>query len=201
MFDFLKLFKTQPKTKVRLPAVPRNLYHPTDAEVERAIRMTPMHFAAPAPASIGTPAGLHLRDGYSTKIVFNRLTTFGLWEKTVQPPELSVGEAIDLTTMRNAAVTTKWSQVLHEIGDMQLVCGYDPNIWATARSTLLGQNDNITLQYPDGSTLAFFGILTKLTFAAVQRGTMPECNVTIVVTNLDSSYVEQAPVYTNVSGS
>lgn len=183
------------------PLQVRTYRYPTDEEVLRAIRSVPYHYAAPAPASIGTPAGLHLRDGYSTKIVFNRLTTFSLWEKTVQPPELTVGEAIDLTTMRNAAVTTKWPQTLHDVGDMSLVCGYDPNVWSQARVTVLGQNDNITAQYPDGSTLAFFGFLRTLTPAALQRGTMPEANVVITVTNLDSSFAEQAPVYTNVSGS
>ena len=206
MFDLTRklwerLDRKRPKAQVPALRSVRLRLHPTDEEVERAIYMTPMHFAAPSPAAIGTPAGLHLRDGYSTKIVFNRLTTFGLWEKTVQPSALSVGEAIDLTTMRNTAVTTKWPQTLHDVGDLQLVCGYDPNIWATGRATVLGQNDNITVQYPDGSTLAFFGFLRELTPAALQRGTFPECNVTITVTNLDSSFAEQAPVYTNVSGS
>ena len=173
----------------------------SDEEVLAAIWSVPMHFAAPAAASIGTPAGLHLRDGYSCKIVCNRLTTFSLWEKTVQPPALTVGEEIDLTTMRNAAVTTKWPQTLHDVGPLQVVCGYDPNVWAQARATVLGQNDNWTVQYPDGSTLAFFGFLKSLEPAALQRGTFPEATVTIVVTNLDSSFAEQVPVYTNVTGS
>lgn len=198
---FNKVRKRRPVHVDLRPLQVRTYRYPTDEEVLKAIRSVPMHFAAPSPAAIGTPAGLHLRDGYSTKIVFNRLTTFSLWEKTVQPSALSVGEAIDLTTMRNVAVTTKWPQTLHDVGDVTVVCGYDPNAWAQARQTVLGMNDNITLQHPDGSTVAFFGFLKDLQPAAHQRGAMPEATAVITVTNLDSSFAEQAPVYTNVAGS
>ena len=158
--------------------------------------------AAPTPASaVGTPAGIKLDNGHAMRIVFARNTTFSLWEKSVKPPTLDGGDPIDTTTMRNVLWRTKGPRALIDTGEMALTCAYDPNSYNQARE-LLNQRDTITVFFPDGSTLAFYGYLSK--FEPNDNpgdGEQPEASVTIIPTNFDHvNKVEAGPVLTTVAG-
>ncbi|MEM3120686.1 MAG: hypothetical protein QXZ57_07210 [Nitrososphaerota archaeon] len=171
-----------------------------DIDREAILRVA-THFAAPTPSAIGTPAGIHLRDGYSSKIVFAALNTASFWEKTVQPSALDGGEPIDQTTMRNTTWTTKAPQSLKDMGPVQVVCAYDPDYWNQIDTELINVPTTITIQYPDGSTLALYGYLKSAAPNPLQRGQQPEITLVIVPTNWDHvNKVEAGPVLTSVSG-
>lgn len=47
------------------------------------------------------PGGTKLGDGFSTKIAFAADADVSLWEKTVTPPGVDGGDAVDTSTMHN----------------------------------------------------------------------------------------------------
>ena len=68
--------------------------------------------AAPAITARTTPAGIMLKDGYSTKIAFAADPDVSFWEKTVKPPGIDGGDGIEQTTMHNSAYRTMRSRSL-----------------------------------------------------------------------------------------
>lgn len=156
--------------------------------------------AAPSVVSRGTPAGIQLTDGFSTTIALNNLTTISFWETDVAPPPVDGGEPIDLTTHHNTTWRTLASRSLKTLESFDVTAGYDPNLY----SQVVGQVNivqAITVTFPDGSTLTFWGFLRRMVQAGLVEGTMPTVVVTFVPTNRDpSDGSEAAPVYADISG-
>lgn len=158
-----------------------------------------MPVGPPTPAVHGTPTGFKLPDGFATFITFSSNPTISLWEKTVQPPAIDGGEVTDVSTMHNTAWHTKHPRILKDMGPAQAACGYDPNV-LTAILAHVNINDVITVTFPDGGTLAFYGCLQKFEPEALEEAKMPMANVTISPTNMDAAGAEQEPVYTAGTG-
>lgn len=157
--------------------------------------------AAPASTTRVTPTGRKLDEGFPTKIAFSRAANVSFWEKTVQPPGVDGGEPVDTTTMHNTAWRTKNPRVLVSLEPHTTKVAYDPNVYNTIVNTLINAKGSITVRFPDGSTLDYFGYLQKFEPDAIEEGKQPEATVTIVPTNFDSANnVEAAPVLTSVSG-
>lgn len=155
--------------------------------------------AAPSASIRGTPAGIRLRDGFSTKIAFKRNLTISFWEKSVKPPGLDGGDAIETSTMHNITWRTMTPRSLVTMKEAKVTAAYDPNLYNNILA-LLNINDEITVKFPDGSTLAFWGFLKDFDPAELVEGTMPLADITIVPTNQDNAGVEQPPVLTSVAG-
>jgi len=156
--------------------------------------------AAPATTTRATPGGIKLDDGYQTLIAFARDTDVSFWEKTVQPPGLDGGDAIDTTTMHNSAYRTFSPRALITLTEAPLVVAYDPNVYNNIIA-LINREGSITVTFPDGSTLDFYGFLKSFEPQPCAEGEQPEANIVIVPTNYDpANYVEQGPVLTEVSG-
>lgn len=156
--------------------------------------------AAPTPTAIGTPAGIWLENGYQSLIVFAANTTISFWEKSVQPPGLDSGDAVDTTTMRNTTYRTMAPRHLITLKECKLKAAYDPNVYNQIVG-LIGVRTTITIQFSDGSTLAFYGYMKDFTPDAMVDGTQPEADMTIMPTNYDpSGHAEAGPVLTSVSG-
>lgn len=156
--------------------------------------------AAPSPTARGTPSGIKLRDGFSSKITFAALPTVSFWEKAVTPGGIDGGPKIDQTTMFNTMRTTYAAQSLYEVTDGQMVVAYDPNCYNQIMTTLINYHTTITQTWRDGSTLADFGYLQSFRPNTLVRGQQPEATVTFVFIGVDSSGTEYAPVLTSVSG-
>lgn len=154
---------------------------------------------APTPTVRATPSGRKLEDGYQSLITFALDTDVALWEKSVQPPGLDGGEKIDQTTMHNVTQRTYSARSLYEVTDSQITCAYDPHVYNHIKA-LINQETTITVTFPNGDTLAFFGYLQKFEPNELTEGEQPEATVTIVATNKDSSGVEQTPVLTTAAG-
>jgi hypothetical protein len=148
-----------------------------------------------------TPAGIKLDDGFPTKIAFERDPDVSFWEKSVQPPGFDGGDPIDTTTMHNTSYRTMSSRRLKTMTEATLTVAYDPAVYTQINNNLINQEGSVTVRFPDGSTLDFFGYLQTFEPSEVTEGEQPEAEITIAVTNQDPvTGAETAPVITSVAG-
>lgn len=157
--------------------------------------------AAPSATARGTPSGIPLRSGHSTKITFASQPTISFWEKTVTPSGYDNGDPIDTKTMHDVRYRGKAPRPLIESTDISISVAYDPNVLNAIKS-LIGVEDTITETFPDGSSKAEFGFLKSFTPQENSEENQPMADVTIVITNRDphASWAEAGPVITNVPG-
>lgn len=157
--------------------------------------------AAPATTARSTPAGRLLKDGYRTVIAPSLLPTVSFWEKEVPAPGVDGGDAIEQTTMHNAAWRTFAARSLKTLTPIQLKVAYDPNLYNQIMSLVNDDSGSWTVTFRDLSTLDFFGYLKTFTPDPLVEGTQPTATIEIVPTNFDrANNVEAAPVLTSVSG-
>jgi hypothetical protein len=122
-----------------------------------------------------------------------------LWEKETTPPSQEGGTKIDTTTFHNQVYRTAWPRSLIEIGDGRFLAAYDPAV----RPLLVAQlnvNQEITVTYNDGSTDAFWGALNTFVPQPHAEGDQPEAEVTFIITNADSTFLEAGPANASISG-
>ena len=147
-----------------------------------------------------TTLGRMLEDGYSTKIAFAVDPDIEFWEKTVQPPGVDGGEKIETTTMFNSAWRTFAARHLKTLTGGQTKVAYDPVVYNQI-ITIINVPTSVTVTFPDGSTLDFFGYLQKFEPDDLAEGTHPEATVSFEPTNYDPvNAIEAAPVMTEVAG-
>ncbi len=156
--------------------------------------------AAPTPTARGTPTGIKLRDGYVSLLTCSLLPTASFFEKTNTPPKMGGVTMIDQTTMWNLDVETAWPGGLWKTGDGKVVAAYDPNL-ANQILSMIRIPQVITQTWADGSTIAWYGVLIDAEFGTNERNKQPEVTLTFGSTNMDTTYTEQRPVITSVSGS
>ena len=149
---------------------------------------------SPSVTARTTPSGERLRDGYQSLIAFAADADVSLWEKSVTPPGVDGGEPVDSTTMHNTAVRTKGPRALIDFSECKMTCGYDPQVYGQIIA-LVNVETSITIHFPDGSTLCFFGYLQKFDPKELKEGTPPEADVVIVATNTDEDGKEATPDY------
>jgi len=156
---------------------------------------------APTASTRLTPTGIKLPDGYQSLITFSRDRDVSFWEKTVKPPGLDGGDAIDTTTMHNVLYRTFTSRSLQTMTDAATTVAYDPAVFSQILTNLVNQPGVVTVAYPDGSTLAFYGYLRSFEPNELSEGAQPEASVTITCTNQDPvTGAEEAAVLTSVAG-
>jgi hypothetical protein len=155
---------------------------------------------APTPTARGTPAGIRIDDGFSTKITFGSKPTLSVWEKTVKPPGVDGGDAINATTMHSAVWRTMRPRHLKTMTDCQATVAYDPSVMSDIRDQC-NVEQVFTLTFPDGSTDAFYGYMKSFEPSNNSEGEQPEATITIIVTNYDATvHAEQGPVFGSVAG-
>lgn len=155
---------------------------------------------APVAVARGTPSGIKLKDGYQALITIGNNPTASFWEKTVQPPGMDGGDAIEQTTMHNIDWRTFASRSLITMTEAKGKAAYDPNVYVLLQS-LINAETTITIQWADGSTIAFYGYLRMFEFSELVEGTQPEADFTIQPTNYDPvAHVEAGPTIVSVSG-
>ena len=164
-----------------------------------------MNMAAPAPTARQTPTGYKMKDGFSTRITFANAPAINFWEKEVTPPGLDGGGPIDITTMLNTKWRTKAFPTLKDLTEFTVNAAYDPDVFDPVDPTgsahgLVNENQVITVRFPTGDTIAFWGACTKVAPGSHKEKEMPMCTLTIVPSNVDNSGAEQDPVYTPAAG-
>lgn len=134
-------------------------------------------------------------DGYRTIVTFDG-AAIEVWEKTVTPPGMDGGGGIPTTTMRNNFLRTKDPKQLVDFTDLVFTAAYDPIVYATVIAVAIQINQLITVTFPDGSTVVFWGFLDKFIPGENSEGNQPIATVTVVITNHDNDDNEVIPVYT-----
>lgn len=148
----------------------------------------------------GTPTGTKLDDGFSSKIALEADLDIDFWEKTVTPPGVDGGDSIDITNMWNTALRTKAARQLYEMTDVSLTVAYDPLVYDQIIA-IVNTNTQITVTFPDTSTLTFYGYLKEFQPSELSESEEPTADIVIVVTNINpNTDAEVAPVFANNSG-
>ncbi len=155
---------------------------------------------APSATARGTPGGIMLSDGHSTKITFATAPTIEFWEKAVTPPGLDGGDPVDQTTMHNTVYRTMAPRHLKTMTPFTTTAAWNPLLY-TSILALINVKTTVTVTFPDGSTLAFYGFLQKFDPGELVEGTQPTATITVCPTNADpTSGAETAATYTDVAG-
>lgn len=153
---------------------------------------------APTATPRGTPTGIPLKDGYQSLITFEDDPTIEFYEKSITPPGMDGGEAIDQTTMHNATYRVQRSRSLITLTEMTLTVAYDPAVY-DAIEAIINVEQTITVTWGDGSTLAFYGWLRMFDPQEMEEGEQPEAEITVTPSNWDpAAQTEEGPtgVYT-----
>lgn len=135
-----------------------------------------------------------LDDGHSTRVSFASDPTVLFYEKTVTPPGIDGGGAIDTTTMLNTTYRTKSPKALIDVSDSSMTVAYDPECYPEILA-LVNVNNLITVTFPDGDTVAFYGWLDKFTPGENTEGEQPTADIEIVASNVNASGVETGPAW------
>ena len=124
-----------------------------------------------------------------------------LQEVSISPPAVVGGGSLDVTTHRNGNYRTKAPKKLKDLGEVSFTAIYDPSEYNTTGIGKVNVNQQITVTFPDTSTLVFYGFVDSFTPGELTPGELPTVEVTIVVTNQDGAGTtggtETAPVYTS----
>lgn len=153
-----------------------------------------------SPVARTDPAGIYLKNGYRSLITLNSKPDLELWEIEVAAPGIDGGEPVDTTTQHNDTLVTREPNSLIDLTPYDVVCAFDP-IMYTRALTYVNKKDTTTVRFPDGTTLANYGWLQRLTSPSLVRGTMPVMTVTFCPANQHpTTGAEEAFTLTNVSG-
>lgn len=136
-----------------------------------------------------------LTDGYQTLFSFDLNPVVKFAEIEVTPPALNAGGQVDTTTMRNSRWRTFNPKALVTAGEASATVAYDSAIYTDALN-MLGVNQLITITFPDGHTIAFWGWLDSFVPGSNKEGNRPTASIKIVPSNQDNTGAEVAPVYT-----
>lgn len=138
--------------------------------------------------------GGRIDDGFQTEVSFSLNPTLKIWTKTVKPPGISGGGAIQTTTMRNTRIRTKAPKQLYEITPGEIKGAYDPAVIEEIID-MLQVLQLITVTFADNSTQAFWGWLEEFQPDDISEGEQPTATVKFECSGEDDSAVETAPVY------
>ena len=156
--------------------------------------------AAPTPTVRQSPTGRKLWDGYQVKVTFALDPDVSLWEKTITPPGIDGGDAIDQTTQHNDDWRTSAPRGLVTLTESTFTAAYDPAAYSQLLA-LVNKLTTVTELFCDGSTIAYYGFLRTFQPDAMSEGTQPEATVTITPTNFDHvNGVEAGPTITSIAG-
>lgn len=149
--------------------------------------------ANPAPQLRNAPTGIHLFDGFTTKIAMQLAPAVDLWEKSVTPNGVDGGDPVDQTTMWNQAWRTQTPRKLKSLMDCTAVCAYDPIVYQTMIS-IINIIQQLTVYFSDGSTLAYWGWVRKFEPNEHKEGEQPEATVTLTHCGFDPQFPAGKPV-------
>lgn len=137
-----------------------------------------------------------IRDGYATLITLSALPAAKLYEREVTPPQLDGGGSIESASMRNTNWRVKDPKTLVGIGDLVATVMY-ASVSYSQISALINSPQTITLRWPDGATLQFYGYVDKFAPGGHSEGNLPTATITIVVTlRHPTTGAETSPIFT-----
>lgn len=156
--------------------------------------------AAPTLVERQTPVGSRLKTGHPTLYAFSADPDVSIWETAAKPPGWEGGDKIPTTTYHNEDLRTFAARVLKEMTDGEMTVAYDPRCYPQIRA-LINVEGIVTVHFPNGSALSFYGYLQNFEPDDTSEEEMPTASCTIVATNTDpATGTEELPVYFPASG-
>lgn len=156
--------------------------------------------AAPTLVTRTTPTGYKMPEGFRATIAFANAPGLNFWEKTVKPGGMDGGDPIDTTTQHNSRVMTQEPPTLIKHDTITSSGAFDPDSYSTVRG-LINVNQSITVKWPTGATLTFYGWLRKVEWGDLKHKEQPEQTITVEVSNWDPvNRVEVEPVFVPAAG-
>lgn len=157
--------------------------------------------AAPPVTARIVPVGAKMGNGFQTLVALQNVPTLLIWERSVKPPGMSIGDKIDTSTMLNASYKTFEAPALKEVTDGTAEVLFDPEVWSDIEDQI-GQNQAITWHYPTGFTWTEWGYIQEMEPGDFTDGDAPTATLTYVATNWDPvNCVEAGPVFGTNTGS
>lgn len=154
--------------------------------------------AAPTRTARITPTGTPLKDGFRTLITFAADADVLLWEKGVKPPGQDGGEAIPQETMHSVQWRRMAPRTLVTLTESTFRAAYKPASYNSALS-IINVETVVTIDWPDGTWMAFYGFLRTFEPDELVEGTQPEATCAITPTNWDYvNSVEAGPAFGTV---
>lgn len=133
-------------------------------------------------------------DGLSTTITFAS-GAVSLKMVGITPPPVQGGGSKEMTNLDNTAWRTFLPKILKTLGSLSLSVQYDE----TAYTDVVAQvnvNQAITVTFPNGATLVFWGWIDEFTPGESVEGEDPVGSVTVIPSNVDGANAEIAPAFT-----
>lgn len=156
--------------------------------------------AAPSVTARVAPTGRKVPDGQGVKIAFKSNPDLLFWERSLTPPSIDGGDAIDITDSFNTTWETSAARTLKKLGDVEVEGFWEPGSYAEVLA-LVNVEDEITLIYPDGSTESHFAFVRMFEREEVARGEPLTGTLTITPTSWDHvNRVEAGPNVVSVAG-
>lgn len=155
--------------------------------------------AAPSVTARPAPDGLKMRDGHPTLVALARFPDIAFWERTVTPPGIDGGDAVDTVTMHNDEWRTKGPRRLKEMTESTFTAAWDPVLYTDLQS-VVNELDSVTYHFPEGSAVAVWGWVRVAEPQEMSEGEMPEIEITIEISNEDPDGNEEGPVVQSVAG-
>ena len=125
-------------------------------------------------------------DGYQTLIACSLDANVVFYEKTLQPPAVQGGGAIDATTMHNTLFRTQIHKTLVSVGDAKAMCAYDPAVYNEIMA-MVNKNQQFTVSFPDGTVLIWRGWIDEFTPQDLVEGEQPLAEIIFKPSNLDGT--------------
>ena len=129
----------------------------------------------------------YLDDGFSTVVAFALAPTVKLYEKSIKPSGLTGGGPIDTTTMYNIRYRTTSPKSLMNVENVEFDAAYDPEVFNTIKTTLMQQNNLITVTFPNGALWEFWGYLDEFVPNQHVEGEMPLASCKIIASNVNAA--------------
>ena len=136
-----------------------------------------------------------LNDGHPTRITFTDFPVVEFCEKEVTPPGVEGGGANDTTCMKNTVWRTMQPKKLKTLAEGGATVAYETVVIDTIVA-MVNVNQLITVTFPDGSSVAFWGWLDTFVPGALVEGEQPTAEITIIPSNQDAAGAEAGPVHT-----
>jgi hypothetical protein len=134
-----------------------------------------------------------LKDGIGSRISINIGNAFYA-EIEITPPEVDGRGGIDMTSLRNRGWITMAPKSLKALNAMTARVQYDPIMYGVVIG-ILQRNRQMSVTFPDGGVLTFWGWIDKFTPEGMSEGNKPTATLTIQPSNLDQQCNEVGPSY------
>ena len=138
---------------------------------------------------------IRMDDGFSTIITLENVPTVKIYEKDVTPPGISAGGGIETTTMRSNVWRMMAPKQLKSLTPVSVTVAFATEGMDDIMAQI-GINQLVTVSFPDGSSLAFYGWVDEFTPGKFAEGEQPTATMSIIPSlTHPTTGAEAAPVY------